>query len=115
MGARYITPTEFAYIKELLEKNKHDVKKVAELHPRSRGTISAIDNAVTFQAYLTPSATPVEPEPVKEETPGKAEGKKSSPHHYDGAILSEMARLRKAIEKLTEVIESRPAKKGLFG
>lgn len=114
MGARYITPIEFAYIKELLAKFKHDTKKVSEITQRSRGTVSLIDSSVTFDDYSNPGKA-VEAKPEEKETPGKAEGKKSTLHQYDGAILSEMARLRKAIEKLTETIESRPVKKGLFG
>jgi hypothetical protein len=111
MGARYITPTEFAYIKELLGKYKHDSKKVSEMTQRSRGTICQIDNSVTFEAYSNPNSEP----DVKKEAPEKSEAKKSTLHQYDGAILSEMARLRKAIEKLTETIESKPTKRGLFG
>lgn len=114
MGARYLTPTEFAYIKELLKKYRHDVKKVSEIHLRSRGFIAAIDNAVTFEEYKNPNKGNSEPCPEKKEAPEKSEAK-STNRQYDGAILSEMARLRKAIENLTVVIESKPRKKGLFG
>ena len=91
MGYRFLTASEFDYIKDLLKRNRRDVNEVAKLHPRSTETIERIRDSKNFAEYKGGN--------VKTPTK-KVEVKKTTNRQYDGAILAEMKRLRTSIDNL---------------
>ena len=98
-----MTPVEFKYIKQLIEKNR-SLKKVARIANRSYSIVGYIDKARNFQHYvqIRPGGKKnkkqenlysiAKPTPVKKQTP----------KDYSGALLAEMKRLRLSIDSLNK-------------
>ena len=92
MGFRNVTKKEFLYIKELLKKNKGNVKKVAKIAVRSIWTVNRIDILNSFKDYTTKGGSM-----SKTNRTRRSSGKTRKSRDYSGGILAELKRMRLAI------------------
>jgi len=109
MGARYITPTEFAYIKALANRKNLSSKKIVELTSRSLETVNRIKDAATFKDYKANKKTVKTPAPVQTQMgiddPKPVNGEAKPKKDYSGALLGQIHRLTQAISYNNNLIK----------
>lgn len=115
MGYRYITQTEYDFIRELIKKNKGDITKVKVICGRSYSSLQYIKASSSFKNYIKirpgkhqdrkaiESRKNGHAKPVQMKLAPARDTEANKPtKDYSGAILAEMARLRHSIDEFNK-------------